>query len=120
MYQFTGIIGNFNPTHLNKEFAAKTPNKQRTVPQMLVAGLVSKVLGTQYPGNGTIHTAQDLVFHGPVFINDTIRASLKVTKIDGKKNRVWLDLTCKNQKGDVVITGESEIIPPEPLIGEQS
>ena len=120
VYQFTGIIGNFNPTHLNKEFAAKTPNKQRTVPQMLVAGLVSKVLGTQYPGNGTIHTAQDLVFHGPVFINDTIRASLKVTKIDGKKNRVWLDLTCKNQKGDVVITGESEIIPPEPLIGEQS
>ncbi len=113
VYQFTGIIGNFNPTHVNKEYAAKTKNKQRTVPQMLVAGLVSKILGTQYPGNGTVHVAQDLSFCKPVFINDTIQASLKVTKIDGKKNRVWLDLICTNQHGDVVVSGESEVIPPE-------
>lgn len=115
IYQFSGIIGNFNPTHVNKVFASRTKNGHRTVPQMLVAGLVSKVLGTQYPGNGTVHTAQDLVFHKPVFINDTIQAKLVVTCIDGKKKRVWLDLTCTNQHGDIVVSGESEIVPPEPF-----
>ncbi|THB64833.1 MAG: MaoC family dehydratase [Spirochaetaceae bacterium] len=118
IYQFTGIIGNFNPTHVNKDFAAKTKNGQRTVPQMLVAGLVSKILGTQYPGNGTVHVAQDLTFHKPVFINDTVQASLEVTKIDGKKKRVWLDLTCTNQHGELVVSGESEVMPPEVLEGD--
>ena len=120
IYQFTGIIGNFNPTHVNIEFAEKTPDGARTVPQMLVASLVSKILGTQYPGNGTVHAAQDLQFLKPVFINDTIEAILEVTRIDGKRNRVWLDLTCTNQKGDVVLVGESEIIPPEALGEAQS
>ncbi len=115
IYQFSGIVGNFNPTHVNKVFASRTRNGHRTVPQMLVAGLVSKVLGTQYPGNGTVHAAQDLVFHKPVFINDTIQARLVVTRIDGRKNRVWLDLTCSNQHGDLVVSGESEIVPPEPF-----
>jgi 3-hydroxybutyryl-CoA dehydratase len=120
VYQFTGIIGNFNPTHVNMEFAAKTEHGQRTVPQMLVAALVSKILGTQFPGNGTVHVAQDLVFHKPVFINDTVQAKLVVTKIDGKKQRVWLDLTCRNQKGELVTSGESEIVPPEPHLGDQA
>ena len=113
VYQFTGIIGNFNPIHINREFAAKTAHGQRTVPQMLVAGLASKVLGTQYPGNGTVHVAQDLNFLKPVFINDTVQAQLVVTKVDGKKNRVWLDLTCRNQNGEVVLSGESVVAPPE-------
>ncbi len=112
VYQFTGIIGNFNPTHLNKEFAAKTPSGKRTVPQMLVAGLVSKILGTEYPGNGTVHVAQELEFLKPVFMGDTIEATVEVTKIDGKLNRVWFDFKCVNRDGDLVLTGETEIIPP--------
>ncbi len=112
VYQFTGIVGNFNPTHLNKEFAGKTKYGKRTVPQMLVAGLVSKILGTQYPGNGTVHVSQDLEFIKPVFFGDTVEATVKVTKIDGKLNRVWFDLECVNLDGELVLTGETEIIPP--------
>lgn len=112
VYQFTGIVGNFNPTHLNKEFAKKTPSGKRTVPQMLVAGLVSKILGTEYPGNGTVHVAQELEFLKPVFMGDTIEATVEVTKIDGKKNRVWFDFKCVNLEGELVLTGETEIIPP--------
>ncbi len=118
VYQFTGIIGNFNPTHLNKEFAAKTPSGKRTVPQMLVAGLVSKILGMEYPGNGTIHVAQELDFLKPVFMGDTIEATVEVTKIDGKTNRVWFDFKCINSDGDLVLTGETEIIPPF-IVGEE-
>ena len=112
VYQFTGIVGNFNPTHLNKEFASKTKSGKRTVPQMLVAGLVSKILGTQYPGNGTVHISQELDFEIPVFMGDTVEATVEVTSIDGKNSRVWFDLKCVNQNGEVVMTGETEIMPP--------
>ncbi len=60
-----------------------------------------------------MHVAQELTYHKPVFIDDTVQAHLVVTCVDGRRSRVWLDLTCTNQHGQTVVTGESEIIPPE-------
>lgn len=112
VYQFSGILGNFNPIHVNSVFAAKTPFKSRLVPSMLVASLVSKVLGTQLPGNGTVNLSQDMEFLSPVFIGDTIEAKIVVTRIDGKNRHVCFDIECTNQSGEVVATGETVVMPP--------
>ena len=112
VYQFAGILGNFNPLYVNQEFAAKTVHKRRVVPTMLVASLVSKILGTQLPGNGTVNVAQHMEFLRPVFIGDTVEAWIVVTRIDGKLRRVWFDIACTNQDGDLVATGETEVMPP--------
>lgn len=112
VYQFAGILGNFNPLYVNKEFAAKTSLKKRVVPTMLVAGLVSKILGTQLPGNGTVHVSQEMEFLKPVFIGDTIEAKIEVTSIDGKRCRVSFDVTCTNQDGEEVAKGETVVMPP--------
>ncbi len=112
VYQFAGILGNFNPLYVNKEFAAQTSLKERVVPTMLVASLVSKILGTQLPGNGTVHIAQQVEFLLPVFIGDTVEARIEATRIDGKLGRVWFDITCTNRKGEVVMRGETIVMPP--------
>ncbi len=112
VYQFAGILGNFNPLYVNKEFAAQTPLKERVVPTMLVASLVSKILGTQLPGNGTVHIAQQVEFLLPVFIGDTVEARIEATRIDGKLGRVWFDIVCTNRKGEVVMRGETIVMPP--------
>lgn len=117
VYQFAGITGNFNPLYVNIEFVAKTPLKRRVVPTVLVASLVSKVLGTQLPGNGTVHVAQEMEFLRPAFIGDTVAVKLTVTKLDGKLCRVWLDISCTNQDGEVVATGETEVVPPCDMCG---
>lgn len=116
VYQFAGILGNFNPLYVNTEFAAKTPLKRRAVPTMLVASLVSKVLGTQLPGNGTVHVSQDMEFLQPAFIGDTVVARLEVTRLDGKLRRVWFDVTCSNQAGEVIARGETVVVPPSPPV----
>ncbi|MBS1198819.1 MAG: (de)hydratase, contains MaoC-like domain, partial [Proteobacteria bacterium] len=77
-----------------------------------VASLVSKILGTQLPGNGTVHLSQDMEFLLPVFIGDTVEARIDVTKIDGKLGRVWFDIVCTNRKGEVVARGETVVMPP--------
>ncbi len=112
VYQFAGILGNFNPLHVNKEFAAKTPLKERVVSNALVASLVSKILGTQLPGNGTVHLSQEMEFLLPVFIGDTVEARIEATKIDGKLGRVWFDIACTNRKGEIVAKGETVVMPP--------
>lgn len=116
-YQFSGIIGNFNPLHVNKEFCAKTKLGERVVPSILVASMVSKILGTQLPGNGTVHVSQDMDFIQPVFIGDTVSCKIEVTCVDGKAKRVWFDVVCVNQKGEVVAKGETEAIPPASAVG---
>ena len=82
------------------------------MPTMLVASLVSKILGTQLPGNGTVHIAQQVEFLLPVFIGDTVEARIEATRIDGKLGRVWFDITCTNRKGEVVMRGETIVMPP--------
>jgi 3-hydroxybutyryl-CoA dehydratase len=112
-YQYSGIIGNFNPLHVNKEFAAKTVHGQRIIPSMLVASMVSRIIGTQLPGNGSVNVAQEMDFLAPVFFGDTLECTVTVTRIDGKRHRVWFDIECVNQDNKVVAKGETEIIPPE-------
>lgn len=111
-YQFAGIMGNFNPLYVNQEFAAKTEVGRRVVPTMLVASLVSKILGTQLPGNGTVHVSQEMEFIKPVFIGDTVEATIKVTSIDGKRSRVTFDVVCVNQDDETVAIGETVVVPP--------
>lgn len=118
-YQFSGIIGNFNPLHVNKEFCTKTKLGERVVPTILVASMVSKILGTQLPGNGTVHVSQEMEFIKPVFIGDTVTCRVEVTCVDGKANRVWFDIVCINQKGEIVAQGETEAIPPACLDGRK-
>jgi 3-hydroxybutyryl-CoA dehydratase len=118
-YQFSGIIGNFNPIHVNKEFAAKTAHGQRVIPAMLVTSLASRVLGTQLPGNGTVNVTQEMEFFAPVFFGETLSCTVTATRIDGKLGRVWFDIECVNQKNEIVARGETEVIPPDGAGGEQ-
>lgn len=112
VYQYAGIIGDYNPIRVNEEFAKKTIYKQRIAHGLLYASFISKILGTDFPGPGTIHVAQEMNWQKYVFIGDTVTTKLVVTKIDGHKNRVWIDVICTNQNDEIILTGEGEIMPP--------
>lgn len=108
---FAGITGDFNPVHINKEFAKETMFKDRIAHGMLVASLFSTVLGTQLPGEGAIYMGQELKFTKPVYIEDTITATVTVSEINKEKNRVILETIATNQNGDIVIKGSATLMP---------
>ncbi len=108
---FAGITGDFNPVHIDKEFAKNTLFKDRIAHGMLVASLFSTVLGTQLPGEGAIYAGQELKFTKPVYLEDTITATVTVTELDVEKNRVVLETIATNQNGDVVIKGFAKLMP---------
>jgi 3-hydroxybutyryl-CoA dehydratase len=114
IYQFAGITGDFNPAHMNEEYAKKTFFKTRIAHGMLSAGFISTVIGTKLPGTGSIYIKQDLNFLAPVRIGDTITARAEVIEIIDGKNRVRLRTTCVNQEGTEVLVGEAMVSPPKP------
>ncbi len=110
VYNFAGICGDFNPLHVDQEYAAKTPFKKRIAHGMLSASLISALLGTTLPGKNTIYMEQNLKFRAPVFIGDTITARVEVIELITEKNIARLKTEAINQSGDVVIDGQATIM----------
>lgn len=88
VYMFAGISGDNNPIHINSEYAATTPFKNRIVHGMFSAALISTVAGTRLPGPGAIYIEQTIKFKAPVYIGDTAKATGTIEEIDEKRRRV--------------------------------
>ena len=110
VYMFAGITGDINPIHINQEYAKNSIFKDRIAHGMLSAGFISAVIGVQLPGPGSIYSGQTLKFLAPVYIGDTITATVEVAEIIAEKGRVILKTTCVNQDGKTVLDGEATIV----------
>ena len=112
VYLFAGISGDFNPMHLNEEFAKLTPFGKRIAHGAVPQSLIAPVLGMKLPGLGTILLEVTTRFKAPTFFGDTITASAEVIeKLDGKR-WVKMRLLWTNQRGETVATGEALVMPP--------
>jgi len=107
---YSGISLDTNPAHLNEEYAKNTMFKKRIAHGMLTAGLISAVLGTKLPGEGSIYMGQELKFKAPVYMGDTITAEAEIIELIDEKNQILLKTTCTNQDGKVVIDGTARIM----------
>lgn len=110
---FAEATGDNNPIHLDDAYAKGTLFKIRVAHGMLQAGILSGILGMEFPGIGTIYLSQTLKFTKPVFIGDMITFRLKVLEINTEKNRLRLETACTNQEGKSVLTGEALVMPPK-------
>ena len=110
VYTFAGVTGDFNPVHIDAEFAKTTMFQGRIAHGMLSAGFISAVLGTALPGKNTIYLGQELQFKAPVKIGDTVTATVEVLeKIEGK-TRLILRTTVTNQDGVLVTDGKATVL----------
>ncbi|RJQ06858.1 MAG: MaoC family dehydratase [Bacillota bacterium] len=107
---FAEVTGDTNPVHLDEEAAARSVFGRRVAHGMLTAGLISAVLGTRLPGPGTIYLGQELRFTRPVFIGDTVTATVEVIEVTPEKRRVRLRTTCVNDRGETVVEGEARVM----------
>ena len=109
---FARVTGDFNPIHLDEAYARETVFGTRVAQGMLQAGLLSGVLGTSFPGVGSIYLSQSLKFQRPVLIGDKITLCIEVLEIIDEKKRVRLGTVFNNQKGETVVDGEAVVMPP--------
>src|SRR6185369_2210281 len=71
---FANATGDHNPLHLDEEFARQTRFGKRIAHGMLSASLISAVIASDLPGQGSIYLGQTLQFVAPVFPGDTVTA----------------------------------------------
>lgn len=112
---FASLTGDTNPVHTDEDFAAGSPFGRPIAHGILVAGFISGVLGSVLPGPGAIYLGQTLNFRAPVYVGDTVTATVTVTKIREDKPIVTLRTVCLNESNQVVIEGEAVMLCPRPI-----
>lgn len=117
VFAYAEVTGDFNPQHIDKGFGKKSMFGQRIAHGMLSVGLISKLLGTELPGIGSIYMSQEVKFLAPVYFGDEITAVVEVEEII-KNKRVKLRTFCKNQDDVIVIDGHALILPPKEAVEE--
>jgi len=114
---FAEISGDNNPLHLDEKFAATTPFKKPIMHGFLGGSVFSKVLGTIFPGNGTVYLKQNLNFLRPMFVENKYEARFKILEIDTKKNTAIIETQVFDKEtGKQVISGEASVMNKEKFV----
>lgn len=113
---FVDAVGDHNPVHSDRAYAATTMFREPIAPGIFTAGLISAVIGTRLPGPGAIYLSQSLKFMKPVMFGDTITAKVEVAEVIRERNRLRLVTVCTNQRGEDVLAGEAWVMPSRTAI----
>jgi len=109
---FALVSGDVNPAHVDEEYAQATRFHGVIAHGMFAGALVSSLLGTEFPGPGTIYLEQGLRFHLPVHVGDTLTVTVKVIEKDDKHRQVRMDCTVQNQGSELVVSGQALVRAP--------
>ncbi|MCJ7855649.1 MaoC family dehydratase [Lachnospiraceae bacterium NSJ-143] len=107
VYTFAGLCGDFNPLHVNAEYAKNSRFGERIAHGMLTASLYSTIIGMCIPGADAIFLGQSCRFVRPVKFGDTVTITGEVVAIREDKRIVTLKMTIVNQNGETVIEGDA-------------
>ncbi len=108
--KFAEVSGDYNPIHLDEEFAKTTRFGRRIAHGMLSGAFISAVLGNEFKERKIVYLSQTMKFVAPVFIGDTVTASGTVTRIREEKGIVILETLCTNQNGETLVKGEAAVM----------
>ncbi|MCC6591549.1 MAG: SDR family oxidoreductase [Bryobacterales bacterium] len=107
---FARLSGDYNPLHMDSEFAQTTHFQKRVVHGMVVASLVSTLIGMHLPGPGALWAQQSFNWVQPVFIGDTLTVTLRVTHKSEGTRTVAVTVEALNQHGKIVMNGTGTVL----------
>ncbi len=109
---FAVMTGDVNPAVIDPSFSSSGMLREVIAHGMWSGSLISTVLGTQFPGPGTILVDQSLHFSRPVTIGDTITITVTAKQKFDHNKHIIFDCVCVNQDGLQVVYGTAEVLAP--------
>ncbi|QWD72742.1 SDR family oxidoreductase [Polynucleobacter sp. UB-Raua-W9] len=106
---FAALTGDFNPLHVDEDFAKKTLFRKPVVHGMLSASFISTMIGTLMPGCGALWTSQTLDFLLPTYVGDTITVKSVVLQKSTATRMLVLGTEVVNQHNQVLVSGRSTV-----------
>jgi acyl dehydratase len=109
-----GLIGDFNPHHVDESYAQGSRYGTRILHGMLTGAIMGAPLGMHFHGTAIGFLEHNVRFTAPVRAGDTLTTNWTVTaKLDKPRHAggvVVLAGECRNQDGIVVAVAESKML----------
>ena len=112
IHLFAVMSGDVNPTHVDTEYARSSQFREVVGHSMWGSTLISTVLGTEFPGPGTVYVSQNLNFWRPITIGDTLTITVTCREKYDHNHHIVFDCLAVNQDGLKVIDGQAEVQAP--------
>ena len=109
---FARITGDDNPIHVDAEYAAQTRFGHRIVHGVMLLGLISKVLGRDFPGHGSVAVSLSCRFLRPVRVNSNVRVEVKIVEKLDQRRYVKAKTYVYTEHNKMALAGDATLIPP--------
>lgn len=113
--KFAELSGDKNPLHLDKKFAAKTRFKKPIVHGLFSVTSFGKVMGTKFPGTGSIHVGQNLSFKRPLYPDKKYIVRVELIKIIKDKHFGVFKTQIFDTEKNLIIDGTGTALHEEKL-----
>jgi 3-hydroxybutyryl-CoA dehydratase len=104
---FSKVSQDYNPIHLDEEYAKNSIFKKRIVHGMLLGGYISSLIANEYPGQGSIYLQQNLSFKNPCYIGDEIEVVVELIELTGSKYKLKTFVKTEHQ---ILVDGEALVL----------
>ena len=107
---FAKLSGDYNPLHMNEEYASSTSFKKRVCSGMFLTSFFSRLVGMYLPGKHALYFSQNLEFRNPCFINDKIKISSIVVDKSESTKIIKIESKITNQNDKLLLHGIGKVI----------
>lgn len=104
---FSKVSQDYNPIHLDEEYAKNSIFKKRIVHGMLLGGYISSLIANEYPGHGSIYLQQNLSFKNPCYIDDEIEVVVELVELTDSKYKLKTVVKAGDQ---ILVDGEALVL----------
>jgi len=107
---FANFSGDYNPLHMEEDYAKKTQFKGRIIHGMAIACFFSQLVGMYLPGKHCLYLSQTINFKKPIKIGEEVIIKGEVIdKVDSFK-MLKIKTQALNKNGNVLIDGEAKVL----------
>ena len=92
--RYASISGDYNPLHVNKDFAAKSQFGKQIAQGNLIIGWLTGMIATNFPGPGALLVSQEIRFKAPIYINSDVKLSLTFYKYVERAGILYMSAQC--------------------------
>lgn len=111
---FAEVSGDKNPIHIDPEYAAQSEFGRPVVHGIFGACILSRVMGMEFPGPGSVYLSQNLRFRQPMFPEVAYLVRVKVTEVNTGRHIAKLDTRIvRVEDGKPMLTGDAMVLNKE-------
>ncbi len=106
---FMKLTGDENPVHWDQSIAEEEGYEKPILHGMLVASIIGKVIGMDFPGVGTVNIERCFKFIRPLYAGEEYALRLKVVEIETSNHCGVIKFSLKNINNKICLTGLTRV-----------